>query len=401
MKTIPFCWVRIIALFIFCAMDSHFDRCHADPLTSWNPVLTNSPAGITSMAYGNGTFIGVGGGFRFISHDGANWTVYANAPIINNGGVAFGTGMFLTFGTNNQYKANYILQSTNGTTWTTIYTSSITLFAGACGNNTWVFVGTNEIVTANVTSSNWSWSEFQPSFLPVCVTYANGIFVIGAYQGSFYSVFSSSDGITWQYISSLGYNSTFYFNSFIYTGIAFGNGLFVASTVNSSGSPQVFVSSNLVNWTLVLTNTAGALPYGPIAFGGNYFIASTMGSGVNAFTSSNGYTWNPSMGLLDLSTLTYGQGTFVAANEFGGLILQSGVFANQTNSPATTLGISTYPGVTINGTAGVVYQVQYTTNLNSTWQTLTNFMLPYSPYLWFDITASMSGRRFYRSIQLQ
>ena len=85
----------------------------------------------------------------------------------------------------------------------------------------------------------------------------------------------------------------------------------------------------------------------------------------------------------------------------GSAISQSGVFATQSNSPATSLGISTYPGVTINGTAGAVYQIQYTTSLNSTWQTLTNFMLPYSPYLWVDTSSTVSGQRFYRSIQLQ
>ena len=357
------------------------------------------------MAYGNGTFIGVGGGFRFISHDGANWTVYANAPIINNGGVAFGNGMFLTFGTNNQYKANYILQSTNGTTWTTIYTSSNALFAAVFGNNTWVFVGTNEIVTANVTSSNWSWSEFQPSFSPACITYGNGVFLIGAYIGGVsYDLFSSFDGITWQYTGNLPFYSGAYSTLPVF-GIAYGNGVFVASSITLSNNfyYQVFVSSNLVNWALALTSLENLYyPFYPVAFGGNHFVTSQSSGLCPISTSSNGTTWtttnlyNLNLGLI--KSFTYGQGTFVAA---GSAISQSGVFATQSNSPATSLGISTYPGVTINGTAGAVYQIQYTTSLNSTWQTLTNFMLPYSPYLWVDTSSTVSGQRFYRSNQLQ
>jgi len=114
------------------------------------------------------------------------------------------------------------------------------------------------------------------------------------------------------------------------------------------------------------------------------------------------YTWiaNPYISGNWMTALTYGQGTFVATI-LGGSIYQSGAFASQSNCPATTLGISTYPGVTINGTAGAVYQIQYTTSLNSTWQTLTNFMLPYSPYLWVDTSSTVSGQRFYRSIQLK
>ena len=393
MKRILFCWVRFIALLVVLALDSHFDCCHAGPLASWNLVFSNSPVSITSMAYGNGTFLGCGGGLRFLSHDGSNWTVSATPPIINNGGVAYGGGMFLAFGTNNQYKANYILQSTNGTAWTTIYTSSNTLFAAAYGNNTWVFVGTNnEIVTANVISTPlgtnsvlWSWTDFQPSFSPACITYGNGVFVMGAYISGYYSIFSSSDGITWQYDTSLAGGS------YTFAGIAYGNGVFVATTPYPY---KVFVSSNLVNW---IYSSFGGGSYQPVAFGGNQFIINPF----PVYTSSDGYTWtNTQYDFVDwVVTLTYGQGTFVATT-LGGSIYQSGVFATQSNSPATTLGISTYPGVTINGTAGAVYQIQYSTDLNA-WQTLTNFMLPYSPYLWVDTSATVNGQRFYRSVQLQ
>jgi hypothetical protein len=59
-----------------------------------------------------------------------------------------------------------------------------------------------------------------------------------------------------------------------------------------------------------------------------------------------------------------------------------------------------YPGVTINGTAGAVYQIQDSTDLN-TWQTVTNFMLPCSPYIWIDTSSFVTGQKFYRSVQLQ
>jgi hypothetical protein len=99
--------------------------------------------------------------------------------------------------------------------------------------------------------------------------------------------------------------------------------------------------------------------------------------------------------------LTYGQGTFVAYSG-GDFIYQSGVFASDSNSPApSNLTISTYPGVTINGSAGSVYQIQSSTNLNSAWQPITNFYLPYSPFIWVDTSSPVIGQKFYRSVQLQ
>lgn len=384
------------------------DCCLANPLASWNLVFSNSPVPITGMAYGNGTFIGVGGGFDFISHDGSNWTISETSPVINSGGIAYGDGMFLAFGTNNQYQANYVLQSTNEMTWTRIYTSSNTLFAAAYGNNTWIFIGTNDIATATLTSSSWNWSEYQPSFSPGCICYANGNFVIGAVLNGQSLIFSSSDGMTWQYDASVegGSSGT--------TGIAYGNGVFITTSylfrLGYYDDSYVFVSSNLVQWTPVITNSS-AWSYLPVAYGGGQFVVcpGTYTSGgfgglLGVQTSSNGYTWitdlfggNPSVSTLN--TLTYGQGTFVACN--GSSIYQSGAFATVSNPPPTTLAISTYPGVTINGTAGLTYQIQYTTNLNSSWLTLTNFVLPYSPYIWVDTSSPVVGQRFYQSVQIQ
>ncbi len=385
--------------------------CNAQPLTL-SPVAY-PPVVITSLTYGNGTFLGSGGGLFCISHDGSNWTFYTSSPALNSGGVAYGNRNFLAFGTNSQYKANYVLQSTNGTSWTPIYTSSYTLFAAAFGNNTWVFIGTNDIVTATVTGSNWNWSEFEPDFSPACVAYGNGNFVIGASLQDGYSIFSSSDGIVWDWDTAISSPGPFPLPG---PGIAFGNGIFVA-TVPENPVYGVYISTNISSWNGIgnggnVTNSA------PVAFGGNNFIISGNGTfsapGVYGrydynLTSTNGYEWNAVSNAfggplpLPIDAFAYGQGTFVAAGypSYSPYIYQSQVFANPSNSPAAILSISTYPGVTINGTAGATYQIQYTTNLNSSWQTLTNFMLPFSPYVWIDTSSPVVGQKLYRSVQLQ
>lgn len=375
----------------------------SDPLNSWNLVYSNSPFPIASMAYGNGTFIGVGDGFDLISHNGSNWSVSETSPVINSGGIAYGDGMFMAFGTNNQHQANYILQSTNQTTWAPIYISSNTLIAAAYGNNRWVFIGTNDIATATLTSSNWNWSEYQPSFSPICICYANGNFVIGAALMNGQSIFSSSDGITWQYDASLkgGYYSYGVGSSYYLPGIAYGNGVFVTTSLSTNG-PLVFVSSNLVQWVPVFTNVDDT--DFPVAYGGGEFVISdtypSLGF-LGVLTSSNSHTWTTNFfgGSGLVTTLTYGQGTFVACDSYS--IYQSGVFATVSNPPPATLAISTYPGVTINGKPGLTYQVQYTTNLNSTWLPLATFVLPYTPYIWVDTSSLVVGKRFYQAVQIQ
>ena len=61
-----------------------------------------------------------------------------------------------------------------------------------------------------------------------------------------------------------------------------------------------------------------------------------------------------------------------------------------------------YPGITIGGEVGRPYQIEYTNRLTAgRWIALTNFYLPSSPFLFFDVTATNSPQRFYQVIGLQ
>src|ERR1043166_1170111 len=57
-----------------------------------------------------------------------------------------------------------------------------------------------------------------------------------------------------------------------------------------------------------------------------------------------------------------------------------------------------YPGLTISGTAGNSYDIQYVNTLSNVndWVTLTNLTLPTSPFLFIDTTAPGLPKRFYR-----
>lgn len=67
---------------------------------------------------------------------------------------------------------------------------------------------------------------------------------------------------------------------------------------------------------------------------------------------------------------------------------------------ALELGIRTFAGLTINGSAGLPVEVQFVDNeVGTNWATLTNFVLPYTPYVFCDLTSPVTGTRFYRAVE--
>src|SRR5260221_1397015 len=65
------------------------------------------------------------------------------------------------------------------------------------------------------------------------------------------------------------------------------------------------------------------------------------------------------------------------------------------------LSIQTYAGLSITGSVGRVYTVQYNTNLAQPdgWQGAGIVQLPSSPHLWVDTSAPLAGQRFYRAVE--
>jgi hypothetical protein len=64
------------------------------------------------------------------------------------------------------------------------------------------------------------------------------------------------------------------------------------------------------------------------------------------------------------------------------------------------LDIHQYAGITISGTVGAQYRIEFVPALGPTnaWQTLTNLTLPASPYLFIDYGSAQTPRRFYRAV---
>jgi formylglycine-generating enzyme required for sulfatase activity len=68
------------------------------------------------------------------------------------------------------------------------------------------------------------------------------------------------------------------------------------------------------------------------------------------------------------------------------------------------LAIQTYAGLSITGSVGTVYSMEYAmdaaeTNGASAWRCLEFFQLPVSSYLWVDTSTPAAVRRFYRAVE--
>jgi len=81
------------------------------------------------------------------------------------------------------------------------------------------------------------------------------------------------------------------------------------------------------------------------------------------------------------------------------VIVTNGLTAVVPDTP--TLSLSLYAGITIRGSVGGLYEIDYSTSLTSTnWLTLTNIFLPYSPYFFVDTTSTATGAKYYRALGL-
>src|SRR5205823_4847164 len=66
----------------------------------------------------------------------------------------------------------------------------------------------------------------------------------------------------------------------------------------------------------------------------------------------------------------------------------------------TELNIQLHPALTISGTVGAVYSIEYVRDLSHTnaWHALEFVQLPATNYLWFDSSATTAAGRYYRAV---
>ncbi len=269
----------------------------------------------SSITYGNGLFVAVGGtdssgnSSIMTSPDGITWTLRSSSVGWLES-VTFGAGLFVAVSSG--ITNNRVLTSPDGITWTSHASASNNEWLSVTyGNGLFVAVaisGANRVMTSP-DGINWTarLSASETSMWQ-SVTYGNGLFVAVADLGTDL-VMTSPNGITWTSRTSAG---NYYWNSVIY-----GNGLFVAVGKYCSGN-CVMTSPDGITWTS-RTSVANN-EWESVTYGNGLFVAvSTDGSGNRVMTSQDGIIWATQISAADnlWKSVTYGNGLFVAVAQSG------------------------------------------------------------------------------------
>ena len=231
--------------------------------------------------YSNNGFSGWSAGTTVIGH----WDKQAYSPVLNKFVVISVDGKIAT--------------SSDGITWTT-GTSPMTQIYGICWSTTLnEFVmsgygGASAPYYAIATSSNGtSWtlrstpvnSLISPVWSPALLKY---LAVDGAY-----SIYSSTDGITWSFVVNVGGMSSVQIDQIIW-----GNGIFVAVGSANGGTNKTFATStDGISWTAQSSPFDGTGVLSTVAYSSDLNLYAALQwantSTVNAAYSSDGITWLP------------------------------------------------------------------------------------------------------------
>jgi uncharacterized repeat protein (TIGR03803 family) len=133
---------------------------------------------------------------------------------------------------------------------------------------------------------------------------------------------------------------------------------------------------------------------------GTIFMMTPAGQLSPRFSFANSNGRYPLGALLQATDGSLYGTTFYGGDNAVGTVFRV-VPASLPTTPAD-LQINWYAGLTLEGTVGGQYQIQYNTDLTTTnWIPLTTIMLPSSPYLYVDTNSPGVAERFYRAVGLQ
>ena len=269
------------------------------PSNSWTLASTPSPTGSWyAVDYANSEWVALGHGANVaVSADGVTWSEYP-APSGSWQSVAYGDGKFVALSSSTSGPEEMV--STNGTDWT---------------------------------------ASVGPFGLWSAITYGQSHFVAVSANGQ---IATSSDGSTW--------TTTFSRRLDDFTGVAFGNGRFVAVDARQG---DTLLSTDGVHWAFYPATTSG-ISWGTVAYGNGNFVALDRDGSGEAGTSVLGATWslNQFSPAQPIDTVAYGCGSYVAggsASSSGNNFFSSPVGSSWSYVPVPTDSASTWTAIAFGG----------------------------------------------------
>jgi hypothetical protein len=264
------------------------------------------------------------GGHVQVSEEGIRWTAFDTGVPVALLGIASGAGSYVAVG----YRSDVIsglsgvlLTSTNGSAWSAWASPVPTELLGVTyGNGRWVAVGYDGVIVTSEDGLHWTTRRSGAAGQALSgIAYGDGQFVAvgtcwegcAAQSGT---ILTSEDGEYW--------TSTVVQGAPALSRVAFGNDRFVAVGGSESDSPALIAtSSNGQDWVARAQGT-GRLT--GVAFGDGVFVAAGYrGGGGRLLTSPDGYNWTErQVSTRPLFDVCYCRGSFIAVGD-SGTILQS------------------------------------------------------------------------------
>ena len=258
-----------------------------------------------SITYGNGLFVAIANSNVvtpnkiMTSSDGINWTL-REVPIQNNWvSITYGNGLFVGVaddGSNNQR----ILTSSDAINWTPVSTISNPWKKVCYGNGFFVAVADPVTLPANsviISSDGFNWQPFSSTIFK-SLAYGNNIF-IGVTQTMLLSSINGNFNV---------FNPVYSNNSEQFTGITYGNGLFL---VTSNTGSVYSAKADSTNYSRIVNANPNFTNSKPYYANGLYFIIS-RDTGV--WVSQDTLNWQRPISNLTgtaFRDICYGNGVFV------------------------------------------------------------------------------------------
>lgn len=301
---------------------------------AWIERTPSEVSGWIDVAYGLGMFAAVaytGTNRIMTSSDGVTWTDVTEAPTEEWLAVTFGQGRFIAVGEN-----GLIARTEDGVNWfqADIVSAGSWLLTGVAYGE-WTtpgVLGISQVFVAidydgptllRSTDGGENWTAVTcPVGAWYNIVYGNGLFVVVGSApemgGSINCVMTSPDGLTWTVrAASAALN---------WRGLAFGNGVFVATAINSS---TVMTSPDGITWTS--RTGAGNQQWFAVTFNEDtdeFVAVASSGAGNRVQRSAdNGVTWTSEAASSQQNWrgVTYGGGLYTAVAAESNVMTNDGI----------------------------------------------------------------------------
>jgi hypothetical protein len=319
------------------------------------------------IAFGNGTFVGVGQSAISTSSDGLEWTHRPEPSGNEVKGIAYGHGIFaaVTSPVTPLSGQGNVLISTNGQDWEIINIGLHNLEGIAFADGMFVAVGRHLVNGSqhmegrasffrSGDGKNWEYQYIDLLGLMTAVTWHNGIFVaVGELPNAFGVAYWSPDGANWHQAP--------YFPASLQQ-VTGGKGLFVA-TGNTS---DIFTSTDGANWSSHPSGLGSPLELAAFA-NGTFFIGNMYQA--EFAISADGTQWSRHEfpgGAIE--RLVFGKGKFVGIGYIGNFAVSPDVTVPLLSLEKRGQTIS----IQSSGEVGKSYQIQQSQDLSS-WSLLKEF----------------------------